>query len=101
MDKKEMMHYFSLAAGQVKLASTWGVPLPIVGAGYVDGNIGIDQQNNGKYRKNTTVCGLFALLIPIFFTINEEVQFQRIATQLEAISPQKVNDKLIVEIKAP
>jgi len=74
---------FSLSSGKIQLANSWGVPLPIVGVGHVNNKLGLDQRKNGKYKKETMVCGLFALLLPMFFKITEEIRFQRINNRVK------------------
>jgi hypothetical protein len=72
---------FILSSGKIPFKDAWGIPVPILGIGYKNSEIGIDRSNNGKYKENVTVAGLFACLIPLFMTGSEEFRFQRILSQ--------------------
>ena len=67
------------STGRIVLPWRMGVPLPIVGIGAKQVELGLDLRGDGKYKEHLSVAGLFALLIPIAATGTEEARFERLA----------------------
>lgn len=64
-------------SGRISLPWRCGVPLPVVGVGFRQAELGIDLRGDGKYEDRTTFVGMLALLIPLAGTGTEEARFER------------------------